>query len=99
KIDRTGSKALLRDAIAPFFPAGFLDRPKMGFSVPLAEWLRGELQPLLRTWLTDPSFRDRGWFRRAALVRVIDGHVSGQGDESTLLWNLMMLAAWSRFVD
>jgi asparagine synthase (glutamine-hydrolysing) len=98
RLDRSGGKALLREVAAPLFPPRFLERPKMGFSVPLAQWLRGELRPLLHDWLGDPAFLDRGWFRRDALERLVDTHVSGRRDESTLLWTLLMLGGWSRFV-
>ena len=48
-------KAILRDALRAWLPDAILDRPKQGFSVPMAEWLRGELREYSREVLLDPA--------------------------------------------
>ena len=55
-------KWILRDALRGWLPDDLLDRPKQGFSVPLSDWLRGDLEPWAREVLLDPGTLDRGYF-------------------------------------
>jgi asparagine synthase (glutamine-hydrolysing) len=88
-------KVLLREAMRPLFPPGFLDRRKMGFSVPLAEWLKGELRELCYQKICGASLSRTDWFRPAALRSMLDEHVRGEYDWSSQIWNLLVLAEWT----
>ena len=57
---RRGDEALLKGAVAAWLPGGLLTRPKMGFGVPMAPWLRTELRDLAHDLLTDGTARSRG---------------------------------------
>ncbi len=83
-------KVILRDALRAWLPETILDRPKQGFSVPLAEWLRGDLREYSREVLLDPSSLSAGRFRPAAVQGLLDGHLAGE-DHSQRIWALMML--------
>ena len=89
-------KVALRRAFAPELPAEVAARGKSGFGLPLAEWFRGELQPLARELLLDERARARGWFRPAAVERLLTEHVSGRADNGHRLWTLTMLELWQR---
>ena len=94
------SKIALKDALRRWVPDHILDRPKRGFSVPLAEWLRGDLRELPRDILLDPKAVDRGLFREDAVRALIDHHLSGRVDNSRKLWTLLQLELWFRsYVD
>lgn len=94
KIGWRRGKVGLRDAFADMLPAQILARPKRGFGVPLADWLRNELRETLVETLTDRSLLDRGIFRPEALVGLINDHLSGRDDHSHRLWALLVLAKW-----
>jgi asparagine synthase (glutamine-hydrolysing) len=94
------SKRLFKDALEPWLPQSILARGKMGFTIPLREWFRGQLRELPREILLDPRSLQRGMFRQAGIERVIDDHVSGRRDTSNMLWALLQLELWMRkFID
>jgi asparagine synthase (glutamine-hydrolysing) len=66
----------------------------MGFSVPLARWLRGPLNARLRAALLGPRMLDTGYFDRDRLATMIAQHESGQRDFSAPLWSLLMFDAF-----
>ena len=71
-------------------------RGKSGFGVPLAALFRGELRPLARELLLAEQARSRGWFRTAAVERLLDDHMAGRADNGHRLWTLVMLELWQR---
>jgi asparagine synthase (glutamine-hydrolysing) len=94
------SKHLLKSALRGIVPDAVLDRPKMGFGVPLAEWLRGSLKELLLDTVLSRSATERGYFQPAAVRRMVDAHMSGSDDYKYVLWDLLLLERWHRkFID
>jgi asparagine synthase (glutamine-hydrolysing) len=89
-------KIALRRAFADALPPEVSQRGKSGFGVPLAAWFRGELRPLARELLLDQTARARGWFRAAAVERLLDEHAAGRADNGHRLWTLVMLELWQR---
>jgi asparagine synthase (glutamine-hydrolysing) len=92
---RTG-KIALRRAFAAELPPEIAARGKSGFGLPLAEWFRGDLQPLARELLLDERARSRGWFRTEAVERLLSEHAAGRTDNGHRLWTLTMLELWLR---
>jgi asparagine synthase (glutamine-hydrolysing) len=80
--------------VSEWFPAGFLDRPKMGFSVPIGTWFRGELRPFIEDTLLNGPFRRLDLLRTEGLRQVLTEHFSGLRDHETRIWNLLMLSLW-----
>ena len=96
KLNGTQTKRVFKDALRPWLPDRVLDRRKMGFAVPLAEWLRGPLRALPEDVLLDPGALERGWFRPERLRELIDQHRSGHADHAEKLWALLQLELWQR---
>lgn len=93
---KVGLKSILRGHL----PDELLDRPKMGFSVPMADWMRGPLRPLVSDVLLDQRAAGRGCFRRPAVERLIRDHTERGIDRSFQLWLLLVLELWHRrFID
>lgn len=89
-----GGKRLLKELVAGRVPAAVLERPKHGFGVPTAAWLRGPLRERLRV-CTEPSYlRAQGLFEPGAVARLVDGHLSGTADARKELWALLMFQLW-----
>ncbi len=99
KIRNGKGKAILIDAFRDRFPAGFLERKKAGFAVPLAEWFRGPLRPMLEDCVNGPKFLDRGIVSPTALRHLMDEHQRGRRDHSQQLWMLLILETWFRAVE
>jgi len=96
KIHGQEGKYLLKKAFEPRLPADVLYRPKMGFSVPLASWLRGPLAERTREALLGPRMADAGYFDPDTLRSMVRQHQSGQRDFSAPLWTLLMFEAFLR---
>jgi asparagine synthase (glutamine-hydrolysing) len=86
-------KHILKEAFKDWLPAGFMDRPKQGFSAPLARWLREDFGPLLRERLIERQTL-APWFDQAQVTRYVEEHLSGRGSHSQKLWPLLVLAIW-----
>ena len=100
KLSGGTSKKLFKDALRPWLPDHVLDRPKSGFSVPIAAWFRGPLRDLPREILLDEESRVRGLFREQYVRDLIDQHLAGTRDNSSRIWALIQLELWFRtFVD
>ncbi|MEU3917595.1 asparagine synthase (glutamine-hydrolyzing) [Streptomyces sp. NPDC029004] len=95
KVDGQVTKALLKKAMAPWLPSELITRPKAGFGVPLADWLRCELRPLAFDLLTDHTARSRGLFRPEVVRGLLQDHDEGR-DRSTRLWSLLQFELWHR---
>jgi asparagine synthase (glutamine-hydrolysing) len=89
-------KAILIDAFQDRFPPGFLQRKKAGFVVPLADWFRGPLRPLLEDGLNGREFLARGVVSPGFMRYLTDEHQRGRRDNSYYLWMLLVLDMWFR---
>ena len=96
KIHAGEGKYVLKKAFEPLLPHDVLYRPKMGFSVPLASWLRGPLKQRMQESVLSPRMCDSGYFNTATLEALISEHLGGHHDHSTALWMLIMFDAFLR---
>src|SRR3984885_11398794 len=93
KITRTTTKYALRRALEPIVPAHVLNRPKLGFPVPIRHWLRaGELMEWAYA-MVDSSQADH-LVDLAAVRRMLDEHRCGTADHSRRLWTVLILMLW-----
>jgi asparagine synthase (glutamine-hydrolysing) len=99
KVRPGSTKRILKQAMVDWLPPEVVNRPKMGFGVPLAAWLRGELHDFAHDLLTDDTARGRGLFRPAVVAGLLCEHDAGT-DRSKELWALIQFEQWHRmFVD
>jgi asparagine synthase (glutamine-hydrolysing) len=94
RLNARGSKYVLKQALRPYLPAAILRRRKMGFSVPLAAWLRGSLRAPVTRALAEPAFAQPGLFEGTEVLRLLDQHRSGRRDHSRIIWALFMFAGF-----
>ena len=95
KIKGFETKHILKDVARSLVPAELIDRPKMGFGIPRAEWLRTGMKEMVIDTLTDTTATQRGWFNSTEVKKVIDIHMNGE-DKDNLLWPMLMLELWAR---
>ena len=95
KIRGFETKHILKDVARSLVPANLIDRPKMGFGIPRAEWLRTGMKEMVIDTLTDVTATQRGWFNAGAVKKVIDTHMAGE-DKDSLIWPMLMLELWAR---
>lgn len=95
KIKGLETKHILKDVARSLVPVELIDRPKMGFGIPRAEWLRTGMREMVVDTLTDTTATQRGWFHSTEVRKVIDVHMAGE-DKDNLLWPILMLELWAR---
>jgi len=77
-------------------PRAVIEHRKVGFLVPLAEWLRGPLRPFVEETLLSERALGRGLFRPEAVRALVRDHMSGSRDRSWKLWSLLNIELWHR---
>ncbi len=95
---RNGSQKIILKKLAERVgvPSEVLHRPKQGFSLPLGDWMRGELKELVQSTLLDAQTLNRGYFNANGLRRMLDEHFQGRRDHSSRLWRLLIFELWHR---
>lgn len=98
KLRGTAGKVLLKSALRGLLPDEVLDRPKMGFGVPLERWFREELRELPREVLLGSDARVHTYVKPDAIAEMIRQHHAESADHSLRLWVLLQLEMWHREV-
>ena len=88
-------KSLLKRAMEPHLPKELIYRPKMGFGVPITEWLRTTLREFAYDTLLDQTARSRELFEATVIRGWLDRHMAGE-DFANRIWALLMLELWFR---
>jgi len=94
KYDGRQSKRLLRRVLHRYVPPHLVERPKMGFSVPLAGWLRGELREWAEGLVSRSRLAADGIFAVEEVRRLWDEHQASRANREHVLWNVLMFQAW-----
>lgn len=96
RVRGTKTKWILREALKQLLPSSILNRPKVGFRVPVNEWFRGSMRAYLYDHLTGSESLTRDLYRRPQLDALLEEHVSGRHNHEKLLWTLLNLELWHR---
>ena len=94
KLRRFTGKYILKEAMRDRLPRAVIERPKKGFGMPVAKWVKGELRPLVRDTFAPERLRKRGLFNAAFVQRLLDEHERGVADHRKLIWTLLMFELW-----
>ena len=87
-------KHILRRLLSRFIPAALFERPKMGFAIPVSQWLRGELKPMLLDYLAEGRLKREGLFNPSLIAVTVSDHLSGRANHPHRLWALLMWEMW-----
>jgi asparagine synthase (glutamine-hydrolysing) len=94
KLKGNKGKYILKKAVADLLPAAILQRPKKGFGIPIAEWLKGRLKPLLHDLLAEKRLKNQGIFDPDYVAQLIREHESGAASHHKELWTLLVFQLW-----
>ncbi len=96
KIRGNTLKFVLRELMKDKLPPAVVKRKKEGFDIPIHDWLRGALKPLLLDTLTDEAVKRSGLFRPAKVRDLISAHLSRRANVGYHLWGLLILFLWMK---
>lgn len=94
KIRNGQGKWVLRQVLYKYVPKDLIERPKAGFGIPLASWLRGPLREWAEALLDEKRLRQEGYFHPAPIRTMWLEHLSGKKNWQYHLWNILMFQAW-----
>jgi asparagine synthase (glutamine-hydrolysing) len=94
KIRNGRTKWILRQLLYRYVPRELIERPKMGFGVPIDSWLRGPLRDWAEALLDERRLRNEGYFRPEPIRRIWEAHLSGRVNEQYRLWSVLMFQSW-----
>lgn len=87
-------KWILRQVLDRYVPRQLIERPKTGFSIPVAAWIRGPLRPWAESLLDPQELVNQGYLDARKVFEMWNQHIIGSHDRSLYLWNVLMFQAW-----
>ena len=94
KLKGSKGKYILKKAVEDLLPKEILKRPKKGFGIPIAEWLKGRLNPLLHDLLAPGRLKNQGLFDADFVQKLIKEHETGAASHHKQLWTLLVFQLW-----
>jgi len=95
KLGSNTPKRILRDVLYKRVPKELIERPKMGFSVPISEWLKGPLKEWAESLLLEKSNLEHGYLNSQLIEKLWTNHLSGKQDNTASLWSILMFQQWN----
>jgi asparagine synthase (glutamine-hydrolysing) len=94
KLKGNKGKYILKKAVAPLLPKNILQRPKKGFGIPIAEWLKNRLNPLMHDLLAPERLEKQGLFNSDFVQKIIKEHETNYASHHKQLWTLLVFQLW-----
>ncbi|XOV68984.1 MAG: asparagine synthase (glutamine-hydrolyzing) [Fluviicola sp.] len=87
-------KRLLRDIVYDYVPPSLMDRPKMGFAIPIAQWLQNDLRDLVHDYINEKNITQQGLFEWKEIQSILDAFFGGKKEYDMKLWYILMFQMW-----
>jgi len=87
-------KYILRELVHRYVPKEMMDRPKMGFAIPIADWLRTDLRELLEEYLSEDRIKREGLLNWSFVAELKSKFLEGKKEYDLKVWYLLMFEMW-----
>ncbi len=87
-------KYILKEIVHQYVPKSMMDRPKMGFAIPIANWMQHELKELVETYLSEQVISSQGLFHWEYIAKLKNDFFNGKKEYDVKLWYLLMFQMW-----
>lgn len=87
-------KRILRDIVHQYVPKNLLDRPKMGFAIPIANWMQNELRELLEEYISEDKIRRQGVLNWSEINKIKMAFLNGKKEYDMKVWYILMFQMW-----
>ncbi len=94
KVSGEKGKLLLREVLYRHVPPKLIDRPKMGFGIPIGRWLKNELKDWCEDLLDETTLKNQGYINARQVRSMWEAHLAGKGNWRYYLWDILMFQAW-----
>jgi len=94
RLKKFSTKHIFKNTMKRLLPLEIINRSKQGFSIPLKNWLRKDLKPMMLDILSEEQIKKRGYFNYNYVKKLIDEHLNGLENHSHRLWSLMVFELW-----
>ena len=97
KVNQGNSKIILKELLSDYIPNNLINRPKMGFSVPIANWLRGPLKEFASEKIFSAVNHKENYFNSEIVISKWHEHLSGKKNWHYFLWNIIVFQSWLEY--
>jgi asparagine synthase (glutamine-hydrolysing) len=87
-------KYILKEIVHQYIPKSMMDRPKMGFAIPIAHWLKTDLKELVYSFINETNIKSQAIFNWSEIQRIRDGFYGGKTEYDSKLWYILMFQMW-----
>jgi asparagine synthase (glutamine-hydrolysing) len=94
KYYRRQKKFILKEIVHRYIPKEIMERPKMGFGIPVDDWLGNELKDLVKEYLSEENLRLHGLFNEAKVTKTVADFFAGRKEKYLKIWHLLMFQMW-----
>jgi len=94
KYNKGSKKFLLKELTYRYIPKEIMDRPKMGFGIPLNKWMKGELRPLVLETISRKNLQKHGLFNEDKIINFRDSYLANSSNDTSKLWLILMFQLW-----
>ena len=94
KYNKGNKKYILKQIVHKYLPKEMMDRPKMGFGIPIANWLQNDLKPFVDQYFDEPFIIKQNIFNNAEIQRIKKSFYQGKIERAEKIWYLLMFQMW-----
>jgi asparagine synthase (glutamine-hydrolysing) len=87
-------KYILKQIVHKYIPREIMERPKMGFGIPIENWLCNELKDLVEEYLSEEALKTHGLFNVQAVRKIVEDFFNGRKEKHLKVWYLLMFQMW-----